>query len=63
MRHLMPLKEVKAKEAPQMTQEESFPMQDVDDAFVLASAARKQGSVLTHKANKCISKKLIFILD
>ena len=45
MRHLMALKEVNAKESPEMTQEESFALQDLHDAFVLASAARKQGSV------------------
>ena len=28
-----------------MTQEESFALQDLDDTFVTASAARKQGSV------------------
>ena len=34
-----------AKKAPEMTQEESFALQDLDDAFVLPSVARKQGSV------------------
>ena len=41
----MALKEVNAKEAPEMNQEESFALQDLDDTFVPASAARKQGSV------------------
>ena len=45
MRHLMALKGVNAKELPGMTQEESFALQDLDDTFVPASAARKQGSV------------------
>ena len=38
MRHLMALKEVNAKEAPEaeMTQEEVIGLQDLDDAFVLA---------------------------
>ena len=39
------LKEVNAKEAPEMNQEESFALQDLDDTFVLAWAARKQGIV------------------
>ena len=39
------MKEVNTKKAPEMTQEESFALQDLDDAFVLPSAARKQGSV------------------
>ena len=41
----MALKEVNTKEAPEMNQEESFVLQDLDDTFVPASAARKQGSV------------------
>ena len=45
VRHLMALKEVNAKESPEMTQEESFALQDLHDAFVLASAVPKQGSV------------------
>ena len=36
MRHLMALKEVNAKEAPELTQEEVISVQDLDDAFVLA---------------------------
>ena len=41
MRHLMALKEVNAKEAPEaeMTQEEVIVFQDLDDSFVLARAA------------------------
>ena len=43
MRHLMALKEVNAKEAPEaeMTQEEVIGFQDLDDAFVLAQAEKK----------------------
>ena len=42
MRHLMALKEVNAKEAPEaeMTQEEVIGFQDLDDAFVLAQAEK-----------------------
>ena len=36
MHHLMGLKEVNAKEAPELTQEEMISVQDLDDAFVLA---------------------------
>ena len=44
MRHLMALKEVNAKEAPEaeMTQEEVIGFQDLDDAFVLAQAEKKK---------------------
>ena len=42
----MALKEVNAKEAPEMTQEEVIATQDLDDAFVLAkAAAAKEASV------------------
>ena len=42
MRHLMALKEVNAKEAPEaeMTQEEVIGFEDLDDAFVLAQAEK-----------------------
>ena len=36
----MALKEVNAKEAPEMTQEEVMSVQDLDDAFVLAQAEK-----------------------
>ena len=36
----MALKEVNAKEAPEMTQEEVIGLQDLDDAFVLAQAEK-----------------------
>ena len=36
MHHLMALKEVNAKEAPELTQEKVISAQDLDDAFVLA---------------------------
>ena len=36
----MGLKEVNAKEAPEMTQEEVFGLQDFDDAFILAQAQK-----------------------
>ena len=36
----MALKEVNAKEAPEMTQEEVFGLQDFDDAFILAQAQK-----------------------
>ena len=36
MRHLMALKELNAKEAPDLTQEEVISVQDLDDAFVHA---------------------------
>ena len=38
--HLLALKEVNAKEAPDMTQEEVIGLQDLDDAFVLAQAQK-----------------------
>ena len=38
--HLLALKEVNAKEAPEMTQEEVIGLQDLDDAFVLAQAEK-----------------------
>ena len=38
--HLLALKEVNAKEAPEMTQEEVFGLQDLDDAFILAQAQK-----------------------
>ena len=36
----MALKEVNAKQAPEMTQEEVIGLQDLDDAFVLAQAQK-----------------------
>ena len=36
----MALKEVNAKEAPELTQEEVISVQDLDDAFVLAQAEK-----------------------
>ena len=36
----MALKEVNAKEAPEMTQEEVIGLQDIDDAFILAQAQK-----------------------
>ena len=38
--HLLALKEVNAKEAPEMTQEEVIFLQDLDDAFILAQAQK-----------------------
>ena len=38
--HLMALKEVNAKEPPEMTQEEVMGLQYLDDSFVLAQAER-----------------------
>ena len=38
--HLMALKEVNAKEAPEMTQEEVIGLQDLDNAFILAQAQK-----------------------
>ena len=42
-RHLMALKEVNAKEAPEaeMTQDEVMGFQDLDDAFVLVQAENR----------------------
>ena len=40
MRHLMALKDVNAKEGPELTQEEVISMLDLDDAFVLAQAEK-----------------------
>ena len=37
----MALKEVNAKEAPEMTQEEVIGLQDLDDAFVLAQKLKR----------------------
>ena len=36
----MTMKEVNAKEAPEMTQEEVIGLQDLDDAFILAQAQK-----------------------
>ena len=36
----MALKELNAKEAPEMTQEEVIGLQDLDDAFILAQAQK-----------------------
>jgi len=36
----MALKEVNAKEAPEMTQEEVISLHDLDDAFILAQAQK-----------------------
>ena len=38
--HLTALKEVNAKELPEMTQGEVMGLQDLDDAFVLAQAEK-----------------------
>ena len=38
--HLIALREVNAKEAPEMTQEEVFGLQYLDDAFILAQAQK-----------------------
>ena len=38
--HLLALKEVNAKEAPDMTQEEAIGLQDLDDASVLTQAEK-----------------------
>ena len=40
MLHLMALKEVNAKELPEITQEEVMSLQDLDDASVLAQAEK-----------------------
>ena len=40
VRHLLALKEVNSKEAPEMTQEEVIGLEDLDDAFVLAQAEK-----------------------
>ena len=40
MLHLMALKEVNAKELPEMTKGEVMGLQDLDDAFVLAQAEK-----------------------
>ena len=39
--HLMALKEVNTKQLPEMTQEEVFSLEDLDDVFVLAQAEKK----------------------
>ena len=49
----MALKEVNAKEAPDMTQEEVIALQGFDDAFVLAKDAE----------NKAFAEDLLMILD
>ena len=49
----MALKEVNAKEAPDMTQEEVIALRDLDDAFVLANDA----------ADKVSAKDLLMELD
>ena len=38
---MMALKEVNTKQLPEMTQEEVFSLEDVDDVFVLAQAEKK----------------------
>ena len=40
MLHLMALKEVNAKELPEMTKEEVMGLQDLDDAFVFPQAEK-----------------------
>ena len=40
VRHLVALKEVNAKEGPELTREEAISVQDLDDAFVLAQAEK-----------------------
>ena len=42
----MALKEVNAKEAPEMTQEEVIGLQDLDDAFILAQAQKNAQDAL-----------------
>ena len=46
MLHLMALKEVNAKELPEMTQEEVMGLQDLDDAFVLPQAEKSAADKL-----------------
>ena len=53
VRHLMALKEVNAKEPPDMTQKEVIALKDLDDAFVLAKDA----------ANKASAEDLLMELD
>ena len=43
----MALKEVNAKELPEMTQEEVMGLQDLDDAFVLAQAEKDTADKLS----------------
>ena len=40
VRHLMALKKVNAKELPEMTREEVFSLEDLDDAFALAQVEK-----------------------
>ena len=40
VRHFMTLKDVNAKELSDVTQEEVFSLEDLDDAFVLAQAEK-----------------------
>ena len=52
MRHFLPLKEVNAKEAPEMTQEELIGLEDLDDAFVLVQAKKSTADDLTEALDK-----------
>ena len=51
MLHLMALKEVNAKELPEMTQEEVMGLQDLDDAFVIAQAEKDAADNLIKDLN------------
>ena len=55
MLHLMALKEVNAKELPEMTQEEVMRLQDLDDSFILAQDEKDVADTLIkdldHKPN------------
>ena len=71
VRHLMTLKEVNAKEAPELTQEEMISVQDLDDAFVLAQTENDAVYNLikdleTSQTEACAQLRhhaLMFILD
>ena len=56
--HLLALKEVNAKEAPDMTQEEAIGLQDLDDAFVLAQAEETHFLKRRTKEIKLVQKLL-----
>ena len=58
----MALIEVNAKEAPEMTQEEVFGLQDLDDAFILAQAQKNAQDDLLEALDTNQTEVLIFTL-
>ena len=57
-KYLLALKEVNAKETPELTQEEAIDLQHLDDAFVLAQAEKNAQDDLLETLDTSL-----FILD